>query len=91
MVKPYKRFQSQGQVVFLKGYRCSKLNAGCLLSCRDNPALNVCLCRLPMTLHQGQGHRHEHEQICHAQVYRHARFECHSFNTVRNMIIIVPS
>ena len=68
-------------------YRCSKYNACCLLSCRDNSTLNVCLCRPTMTLHHGQGHRNEHEQICHAQVYRHAKFQCHSLNTVRHMTI----
>ena len=42
-----------------------------------------------MTLDQGQGHRSVHEQMCHAYVYRHAKFECHSVNTVRDMAIKV--
>ena len=42
-----------------------------------------------MTLRQGQGHRQEHEQICHAYVYRRTKFECHSLHTVRDMAIIV--
>ena len=36
-----------------------------------------------MTLDQGQGHRNETEQICHA------KFECRSLNTVREMAIVV--
>ena len=42
-------------------YRCSKCNACCLLSCRDTSKLIFCLCRPTVTLHQGQGHRNEHE------------------------------
>ena len=57
------------------------------LRCRENSTLNDCLCRPTMTLHQGQGHRHE--EIYHACVYRHANFECHSLNSVRDMAIIV--
>ena len=45
--KPYKRFQSQGQV---------------------------------------QSHQHEHiYNICHALVYRHAKFECNSLNIIRGI------
>ena len=47
------------------------------------------LCRPTVTLHQSQGHQDEHEQTCHAYVYRHAEFECHSLNTVRNIAIIL--
>ena len=42
-----------------------------------------------MTLYQVQGHRNEHQQICHAKIYRHAQFECHSSNIVPNITIIV--
>ena len=49
----------------------------------------IFLCLLTMTLHEAQGRRNEHEQMCHAYVYRHARFECHGLNTVRDMAIIV--
>ena len=39
---------------------------------------------------QGQGHRNEHvHEICHAEVYRHAKLECHTLNTVRYITIIV--
>ena len=38
---------------------------------------------------QSQGLRNEREQICHEHVYRHAKFECHSLNTVRDMSITV--
>ena len=58
-------------------YRCRKFNACCLLRCRNNSTLNVCLCRRTTTLHQGQGHRKEHEQTCYACVYRHAKVGCH--------------
>ena len=47
-----------------KAYRCSKFNAYCLLSCRDNSQQR--LCRPTVTLHQGQGHRNEHENMCQA-------------------------
>ena len=50
-----------------------------------NSALNCCLCRTSMTSHQGQGHRNEHERICHAYVYRHAKFTYHSLTTLRDM------
>ena len=64
MVKPYKRFQSQGHVDM--AYRCSNLNASFLFCYRDNSTQTICLCRPTVTLHQGQGHRGEHEQIWHA-------------------------
>ena len=54
MAKPYTRFHSQGHVNMV--YRCSKFNACCLLSYRNNSTLNFCLCRPTMTLQQGQGH-----------------------------------
>ena len=38
---------------------------------------------------QGQGHRDEHQHICHADAYRHATFECHSLNIVRDTVITV--
>ena len=69
--------------------RCSNFNACCLLSCRNNSTLNCCLSRPTVTLHHGQGHQNEHEQKHHAYIYRHAKFECHSLNTVREMAIIV--
>ena len=61
VLKPYERFQSQGHVKM--AYRCSKFNAYCLLSCRDNSTLIFCLCQPTVTLHQGQGHRNEYEHI----------------------------
>ena len=42
-----------------------------------------------MTLHQGQGHRNEHEQYAmHMLVYGDAKCECHSLNIVRDMAVI---
>ena len=35
---------------------------------------------------QGQGHRNE-QITCHASGYRHAQFECHSLNIVRDSTI----
>ena len=55
----YWRFQIEVELIV--AYRCSKLNAYCLLNCRDYSTLNCFLCQATMTLHQGQGHRHEHE------------------------------
>ena len=50
-----------------KAYCCSKFNAYCLLSHRNNSTLILFYhCRPTVTLHQGQGHRHEHEHVCHA-------------------------
>ena len=67
MVKPYQRLQSQGYVKM--AYRCSKLNAYFLLSCREHATLICfCLCRPTVTLHQGQGPRSEHELIWHPSV-----------------------
>ena len=53
--------------------------------------LMFCLCRPTVTLHQGQSHRHEyeHNNICHAELYRHAKVECHSLNIARDTAIIV--
>ena len=62
----YTRFQSLEGHVQKMAYRCSKFNACCWLSCRDNSTMNCCIFRPTMTLHQCQGHRNEHEQICHA-------------------------
>ena len=62
MVKPYKRLQSHGHVK--KGLPLQQV-ACCLLSCREHSTLNFCLCRPTVTLHQGQGHRNEHEHIWH--------------------------
>ena len=47
-------------------YRCSRLNAYYLLSCRDTSTLLFCLCRPTVTIHQGQSIRHDVEHICHA-------------------------
>ena len=54
MVKPYKCVQSQGHV--------KKKEA----SCWNTSTLIFCLCWPTETLHQGQGHRSEHEHISHA-------------------------
>ena len=59
------RLKSQGHVKKI-AYRCSKLNAYCLLSCRNNSTLISCLYRPTVTLHQGQGHEHDHEHIYQA-------------------------
>ena len=79
--------QSQGHVKKWSTVVVSLMLVACLS--RDNSALEFCLCRPTMTLHHGQGHRDEHELICHAQVYRHAKIECHSLNTVRDMASLV--
>ena len=42
----------------------------------------------PVTLHQGQDDWNEHEHICHTYIYRHAKCECHSLNTVKISIIV---
>ena len=34
---------------------------------------------------QVQGHQNEHEHVCHAVIYRHAKFECNSLNIVRDI------
>ena len=68
LVKPYKRFQSQYHVKKKKAYRCSQVNAYCLLSFREYTTLIfvVDFVDPQVTLHEGQGHRHDHERICHA-------------------------
>ena len=66
---------------------CRKFNAYCLLSCRDI----FCIFRPTVTLHQGQGHRNKHEHICHAQVYRHAKFECQSWNISSEILVFNTS
>ena len=58
MVKPYKRFESQGHLEM--AYRSNKCNAYCLLSCWFVVFADT------VTLHQSQGHRKEHEHICYA-------------------------
>ena len=50
----------------------------------------VCLCTPTIILHQGQGHQNGHEQMVHAYVYRHAKFEYKISPTVRDMAIKVP-
>ena len=61
-----------------------------MLNCRSNTALIfVWLCRPTVTLHQGQGHRNEHEHIRHALVCSHAKFECNSLNNVRDIATTV--
>ena len=67
MQKKHPRWLSHINILNVKvtknmAYRCSKFNACCLLSCRDNSSLDFCICRTTMTLHQGQGHRNDHEQ-----------------------------
>ena len=71
-IEGYYRFQTEIELTV--AYRCSKLNAYCLLTCQDNSTLIFLICQATVTLHQDQ---HEHEYICHAQVYRYAKFECH--------------
>ena len=76
LFKPYKCFQSKGHVE-------TEFNRPCVLLVYcylDNWTLNFFLCQSTVTLYQDQGHRNEHEHICHANVYRHAKFECHSLN-----------
>ena len=70
-------------------YRYSQFNASCLLSCRDNSMLFIGICRPSVTLHQDQCLRNEHTEICHSYDYRHAKRECHSLNTARDMAITV--
>ena len=70
MVTPYKCFQNQGHVKHTLTEHAFS---------RDNSTLEVFFIYQPtVALHNGQGHRKEHE-LCHAQkIYRHARFECQS-------------
>ena len=95
-VKPYQCFQSQGHVKKRKKEKkrltvVAKFNAYYMLSfCRDNSTLNVFLCRPIVTLHQGQGDRNEygHTHDMHKSIDRHAKFECHSLNIVRDITSI---
>ena len=61
----------------------------CLVVEMIHSTRNLCIRRPTMTLCQGQGHRKEHEQIYHASVYRHAKFECHSIYTARDLSISI--
>ena len=86
----YKSLQSQGQGQRKqKAYRCSKHNAYCLLSCREHATMILCLCRPTVTLHQGHGHRKEHEHIRHPHFYRHGKFECNILNLILSEILQV--
>ena len=64
-------------------FRCNKFNTYSFLSCREKSTLILfCLCRLTGTFASRSRPLNEHEHICHAYVYRHAMFECHSLNIV---------
>ena len=45
--------------------------------------------RATLTLHQGQGHRNDHEYISHAYVYLPSKFECQSVNSFQHIVIKV--
>ena len=92
MSNQYKHFQSHGHIKKRPTIVVSLMLIACLV-CGDNAMLIFCLCWPTVTLHQdqGQGHQNEREHICQAQVYHHAKIECHSLNTVRDMAIIVET
>ena len=82
--KPFKRFQSQGQ-----GHRnehehndmpCISLSS-CAVYMRSLTV--VFLCRSTVALYHGQSTRNEHQHTCHAKC------ECHSVNTVRDIAFMV--
>ena len=51
------------EVELSMAYHCSKFNPYCLLSCRDKSKMKCFVCQATVTLHYGQGHRHEQEYI----------------------------
>ena len=62
VVKPYTRLQNQGHVKKGPTVVTSLMRIACLVAERIQ-RFCVCLCRPTVTLHQGQGHRDEHEHI----------------------------
>ena len=57
----YWRFQTEEKLIV--AYRCSMVYMYWWLSCPDNSNLIFFLYRATETLHQGQGHRNDHEYI----------------------------
>ena len=75
-----------------KAYRCSKFNAYYLLSSRGNSTLICLLCRPLCPCTRGNVNKTSMSiLIYHTYDYRHAKFECHSLNIVRENTIIVQT